>query len=721
MGNEFFLYRWFKNVSIARKLYFTVGTMALLIGIELFVLFFCLSILSSLRAYVGGEGLWSKAEKDAVFHLYRYGVSRTERDYDLFNQFMQVPIGDAKARRELLAGDQHPEAVREGFLEGRNHPDDVAGMTSLFAHFNNVYYIKKAINIWGDAQAMAMQLLPIADQLHEEINSPAPSQTNINESLAAIYAINEKLTAFEDEFSFTLGEGSRWLEHLVLRLLLATALTVETTGLLLALSVSRGIQTGLTNIIRAARSVANGELSTRAKVLSHDEIGQVASAFNDMADNLEIRVRELAQLNRHLTDAISEKERAEAASREALDRLAATVHELECEIAERQRTEEMLRQSAKMKALGQLTGGIAHDFNNLLGVIIGSVELLQDAVQDMPEHTELAREILDSALRGSHLTRRLLAVGRQQLLQPQRVDLDALLAGHVDMLRRVIGPEIAVTVTRTENLWFIIADPSQIEDALLNLALNARDAMPQGGQLTLEAANMHLDARSVSDYPEMTEGDYVMLSVADTGIGMSQTVLERAIEPFFTTKPPTSGSGLGLSMTYGLAKQSGGHLAIESRVGIGTTVRLYLPRASDDAIATPITRYESAQRARGTETILIVDDNLNLLGVTRRHLTALGYKVLSAASGPAAFGILGTTETVDLLFTDVVMPEGMDGYKLAEAARSLRPRLKLLFTTGYTADASEQDAGHMLKKPYSRHELAEAVRHALDGLVATPA
>ena len=396
---------------------------------------------------------------------------------------MQVPIGDAKARQELLAGDLHPEAVRAGFLEGRNHPDDVAGMTSLFAHFNNVYYIKKAIDIWGDAQGMAMQLLPIADRLHQEINSPAPSQANIDESLAAIYAINEKLTAFEDEFSFTLGEGSRWLEHVVLKLLLATALTVETTGLLLALSVSRGIQKGLTNIIRAARSVAAGELSARAKVLSHDEIGQVASAFNDMAANLEIRVGELAQLNLHLTHAIGEKERAEAESREALDRLAATVHELECEIAERQRTEEMLRQSARLKALGQLTGGIAHDFNNLLGVIIGSVELLQDAVQGMPEHADLAREILDSALRGSHLTRRLLAVGRKQLLQPERVDLNALLEGHVDMLRRVLGSEIDITVTRTENLWFIIADPSQIEDALLNLSLNARDAMLQGGKL----------------------------------------------------------------------------------------------------------------------------------------------------------------------------------------------------------------------------------------------
>ena len=215
MGNWLFLYRWFRDVPIARKLYFTVGTMALLIGVEFFVLLFSLNTLSSLRAYVGGEGLWSKAQKDAVFHLYRYGVSRTDKDYELFQQFMRVPIGDAKTRRELLTDNGNMAAAREGFLEGRNHPDDIDGMISLFVDFNNVSYIKKAIDIWGTAQSMAMQLLPIWAKLHEEINSANPSQDKINELLASIYQINEKLTAFEDEFSFTLGEGSRWLERVV--------------------------------------------------------------------------------------------------------------------------------------------------------------------------------------------------------------------------------------------------------------------------------------------------------------------------------------------------------------------------------------------------------------------------------------------------------------------------------------------------------------------------
>ncbi len=323
----FLLYRRFRDVSIARKLYFTVGTMALLIGVELFVLLFCLNTLSSLRAYVGGEGLWSKAQKDAVFHLYKYGVSHTDKDYELFERFMRIPAGDAKTRQELLAGDGNMHVARQGFLEGRNHPDDIDGMIHLFIHFGNVSYIRKAISVWGDAQAMVMQLPPIAERLRAEINSPNPSQERVNELLASLYTINEKLTAFEDEFSFTLGEGSRWLERVVLRLLFATAITVETTGLLLVISVTRGIQKGLTEIIRAANSFSAGELSARTKVLSHDEIGVVANSFNEMADILQIRVSELAQLNQHLGHEVGERERAEAVLRQMNQTLEVRVDE----------------------------------------------------------------------------------------------------------------------------------------------------------------------------------------------------------------------------------------------------------------------------------------------------------------------------------------------------------------------------------------------------------
>jgi signal transduction histidine kinase len=717
MDNGFFLYRWFRDVSIARKLYFTVGAMALLIGVELFVLLFSLNTLSSLRAYVGGEGLWSKAQKDAVFHLYRYGVARTDQDYRLFEQFMRVPLGDAKTRLELLKATPNIDVAREGFLEGRNHPDDVDGMISLFIDFSSISYIRKAINIWSDAQPMAEQLLTIAQKLREEIQSPHPSQDRIDQLLGSVYTIDQRLTTLEDQFSFTLGEGSRWLESVVLRLLFATALTVETTGLLLTFSVSKAIQQGLTSIIRAANAFSTGQLGTRAKVLSRDEIGMVASSFNEMADNLQKRVRELAELNRDKEHEIAERERAETELRAACVQLEATLRELKSQTAERLRAEEMLRQSEKMKALGQLTGGIAHDFNNLLGVIIGSVEFLMDAVRNSPEHTELAREILNSALSGSLLTRRLLAVARNQPLRPQRVDLNALLQDNVAMLRRTLGEAIHIEATRSPELWCTSADPSQIGDALLNLALNARDAMPQGGSLTIEAANFHLDARGAAPYSELRNDDYVVLTVADTGVGMSDAVVRQAVEPFFTTKPPSAGSGLGLSMAYGFAKQSGGHLDIESAVGVGTKVRLYLPRANDDAATVPRASQAAPADPGGTEAILLVDDNEHLTAITRRHLAALGYTVASASSGPSALTIIESGQPVDLLFTDVVMPEGMSGHQLAATARRLRPGLRVLFATGYAGGMSEPGGQHLLHKPYDRRDLARAVRAALDAMV----
>jgi signal transduction histidine kinase/CheY-like chemotaxis protein len=641
----------------------------------------------------------------------------SDADYQLFQQFMRVPIGDAKARRELLTSDPDIAAARQGFLEGRNHPDDIGGMISLFVDFSDNAYISRAIRAWGDAQPIAMQLVPIGEALHAEINSSDPSQSRIDALLASVNEINQKLTAFEDEFSFTLGEGSRWFERIVLRLLFATALTVEISGLLLAVSVSRGIHKGLTDVIRAANAFSAGELGTRAKVLSRDEIGLVAGSFNEMASNLQTRVKELAELNSHLSHEIGERQRAEATLRGTFAQLETALNELQRETDERQRAEEMLRQSEKMRALGQLTGGVAHDFNNLLGVIIGGVEILEDAVRDAPEYAELAREILNSALNGSLLTRRLLAVGRNQPLQPQLVDLNALVAGVVDMLRRTLGETIEIEAVDTPDLWLTNADPSQIRDALLNLALNARDAMPHGGELKIESANLYLDAYAAPAYGELGGGDFVVLSVTDTGVGIPESVLRRAIEPFFTTKPPSAGSGLGLSMVYGFAKQSGGHLDIDSTVGVGTRVRLFLPRARDHAVTIAEVPSTPGLHPMGTESILLVDDNQSLLEVTRRNLTAWGYKVIAVARGRMALAILESGEPIDLLFTDVVMPEGMSGPELVDAARRIDPHLKVLFTTGYVVEPSDYQGEYVLRKPYDRRALGHAIRTVLDDVM----
>ena len=386
------------------------------------------------------------------------------------------------------------------------------------------------------------------------------------------------------------------------------------------------------------------------------------------------------------------------------------------DVTREKRVEAELRQAQKMEAIGQLTGGIAHDFNNLLGVIIGNAEFVIDSAPDEDQAT-FAREILNSALSGADLTRRLLAFARRQSLQPRRIDLNAYLPNHIAILRRLLGESITVTTVLADDLWPTRADPSQVGDALLNLAINARDAMPHGGTIWIATGNVHLEASDSDE--DVRSGDYVTLSVTDSGTGMTPAVLERAVEPFFSTKAPRAGSGLGLSMIFGFAKQSGGYLRIDSQVGLGTTVRLYLPRVHD-AEAYETDEAADAPLLQGHESILLVDDNREMRTVARRHLVSLGYRVREAGSGPAALESLQAGEDFDLLLTDVVMPDGMTGYQLAAAARQVRPALKILYTTGYFRPDPADEAGDaasvaMIRKPYRRQELSASVRAVLDG------
>ena len=279
--------KWLKNISISKKLYFVVGIMALLIAVELFMLWFSLNTLSSVRAFVGGEGLWSKAQKDAVYHLQKYARTFSERDYTQFRNFMKVPLGDHKTLVELNKKNSDLKAARQGFIEGRNHPNDIDGMIKLFQRFHNIYYINKAIEVWGEADSTIAKLIPIGERLHTEINIESPSTEKIDVILSEMDKINEKLTTLEDDFSYTLGEGSRWLENLILTILFAIALTVELTGLLLTISVSFGITRGIGEIIRVSESVSKGKFDDKAKMYSKDEIGTLAFSFNKMVSELE--------------------------------------------------------------------------------------------------------------------------------------------------------------------------------------------------------------------------------------------------------------------------------------------------------------------------------------------------------------------------------------------------------------------------------------------------
>jgi PAS domain S-box-containing protein len=290
--------QWFRDIPIARKLYFTVGIMATLIVVELVILWFAVGTLSSVRAYVEGEGLWSKGQKDAVYHLQKYSHTHSEADYRTFLTFMTVPLGDHKAREAMLKPTPDREAARQGFLEGRNHPDDIDGMIDLMLRFHNEYYIHKAIEAWTAADPQIMHLMPVADRLHSEIHSPAPSRQVIDSLQSDIQQTNEKLTDLEDNFSYALGEGSRWLEMVILKLLFGVALTVEITGLLLAFSVSRSIQKGLAEIIRASQAIARGDFDDKAIIYSRDEIGTLAASLNAMAEELgkaENRFRKLLE------------------------------------------------------------------------------------------------------------------------------------------------------------------------------------------------------------------------------------------------------------------------------------------------------------------------------------------------------------------------------------------------------------------------------------------
>jgi signal transduction histidine kinase len=388
---------------------------------------------------------------------------------------------------------------------------------------------------------------------------------------------------------------------------------------------------------------------------------------------------------------------------------------LRVEMAERERAEDALRQSQKMEAVGQLTGGLAHDFNNMLAGISGSLEIMRDRIAKgrFGELDRYASMAAVSAGRAAALTHRLLAFSRRQTLSPKPTDASALIAGMGELIRRTVGPAVRVEEAYADGLWTTLCDPHQLESALLNLVINARDAMPDGGSLTVAAANARPDDPNGPKDPG--SGRYVVLSVSDTGTGMAPDVVARAFDPFFTTKPIGEGTGLGLSMVYGFARQSAGHVSIDSKPGRGTTIRIYLPRHAGDALEEG--REAGAEvmpRARGGETVLVVDDEPTVRMLVCEVLGELGYAALQAGDAQEGLSILGAGHRIDLLITDVGLPNGMNGRQLADAAITDRPDLRVLFITGY-AEKAAMGGGQLapgmevITKPFALHALANKV------------
>ena len=522
------VFRWFQDVSIARKLYFTVGLMALLIVIELGTLVFSINTLSSVRAYVGGEGLWSKGQKDAMYQLSKYGRTHAEADYDKFLTFLKVGIGDRKTRLELEKPNPDMDIARQGFIEGRNHPDDIDGMIQLLRRFNSNRYISRAIHAWSSADSFAIQLNTLATAIHNEINSPVYAPQRLDSLLAQLDPINEHITYWEDEFSYSLGEGSRWLENWVLRILFIMALSVECIGLTLAFTVSRGIQKGLDEILQSAQAVAKGDFSRKAQAFSADEIGTLANDFNMMADELD---------------------RLENENREAHNSLEKKVQ---------QRTVEIER---KNKELEQFAYVASHDLQEPLRTVSGFAEMLQQQYKGRIDETadKFLHYIMLSSERMKTLIKDLLdysRIGREK--ETRSVDCNKLLQDVLADMAKTIGESGAKI--KVGELPTLRAYQTELKLLFQNLISNSIKFHSPGQVPEVEIGASRLN-------------NQYQFYVRDNGIGIDPQSQERIFIIFqrLHTRTQYEGSGIGLAHVKKIAELHGGQIRVESSPGQGAT------------------------------------------------------------------------------------------------------------------------------------------------------
>lgn len=728
-----------------------VGVFAAVVALLLYVSFTGLEILSWSRSYVAGEGLWSRGQKDATIALQRYARTGNESDYGAYQTAMQVPRSNRRARELLKQPDPDMAAVHEAFAQAGNHPDDIAGFTAALRAFKHFKYIERALQIWEHGDALIERIEANAQRIRAEILSDRPDPEVIAATLDDIDTLNQLLTAMERQFSVTLGEGARWLKHVIMAFLLVTTILLVSAAVVWSSILARQMRRTQDALCRSEEDYRTLVKGAAYGMYRSSEDGRFLAVNPALVDMLGYRSEEdvlALSLANDLYRYPAERARLVSRYREVdhienvevdwrrQDGTPITVRlsgrpyadsrgrgfEMIVEdVTERKILEEQLRQSQKMEAVGQLTGGIAHDLNNLLTVILANADLL--AASSHPLHgsaeaeAEL-NELREAARRGAAMIRKLLAFSRRERLVREPIDLGAVVRETAEVLRRLLPENIEIQVSTGQPLPAVEADAGSIEQILVNVATNSRDAMPRGGTLRIDVKRGRIDERHVARHGWGQIGEYVCVHVSDTGTGMDAETRRRLFEPFFTTKAPGSGTGLGAAMIYGLVKQHEGYVDVTSQLGSGTTVVLFLPARRVPAVRSSRLPRSTPIRG-GDETVLVVEDEPAVREAVRRGLGKLGYRVLLASDGAEGIAVFRQhAESIDLVLTDVVMPK-VTGPQLREVLRKEHPNLKVLFMSGYIlrgkGDIGEFDPTlPLLRKPWTLAELAEKIRELLD-------
>ena len=723
----------FLNLPVGKKLVVILWLFLVVVIGLLGLSYLTIENLSAARAYVGGEGLWSKAQKQAVYDLLQYSISYADADYQNYRRALLVPLGDKQARLELEKPVPDMRIVRSGFIQGRNSPQDVEGMATLFCRFRHSRYMSEAVDIWAQGDALIEQLQKLGDNLHAEISSRRPDPRRVAEIARQVNLLGNELTPLEDRFSYALGAGARQAKASFLMVTYGAAAASVIAGLLFTFFMLRHVrqtEERYKHLIDTANDVIlvldaeSGVILDANERSSHllgrprrDIVGLQGEQIVAKSDReqyrkmLEGTLKGAAVAGRQLQMSHSDGRLIPVEVNTSLTEFEGKriVQGIFRDITDRQRLEEEVRQAQKMEVVGRLAGGIAHDFNNLLMVILTQVA----KVRSLPSRVQLlehAERIRTAAEKAALLTKQLLAFGRKQVLVLQVLDLNGLLAEVKEMLSTLPAQQVQVMVTPGPQPLPVEVDPGKIEQVIMNLAVNACDAMPSGGVLRIKTSRVLM--------PDPGTGAHALLEITDTGCGMDDETKAHLFEPFFTTKPIGKGTGLGLSTVYGIVKQSGGTIEVDSAPDEGTTFRVYLPIVERPVSPRKAPKFPSPVTT-GSETVLLAEDQSSIRSVLREFLESKGYQVLEAQNGGEALDLAEHHPgSIDVLVTDVIMPQ-IRGLELGKRVTELHPDICVIFMSGYSEDAllenrllSQQNVT-LIQKPFDPEDLAQKIRESL--------